>query len=58
MIRLQLPIVNPTDPPEVRGNVVYYGLQPPTVHGLMYSGVFIENVKEGLSVGGKRKVQI
>jgi Glycoside hydrolase 131 catalytic N-terminal domain len=50
--------VNPADPPEVRGDVVHYGLQPPTVHGLFYSGVFIEDLKDGLSVGGTKKLRV
>ncbi|KAH6912604.1 hypothetical protein BKA70DRAFT_768892 [Coprinopsis sp. MPI-PUGE-AT-0042] len=55
---LKLPIVNPADPPEVRGDVVHYGLQPPTVHGLFYSGVFIEDLIDGLSVGGSKELRI
>uniref|UniRef100_UPI0037870B62 Glycoside hydrolase 131 catalytic N-terminal domain-containing protein n=1 Tax=Coprinopsis cinerea (strain Okayama-7 / 130 / ATCC MYA-4618 / FGSC 9003) TaxID=240176 RepID=UPI0037870B62 len=50
---LKLPLVNVADPPEVRDDVVHYGIQPPTTHGIMYSGVFIEDLEDGLSVGNK-----
>ena len=47
--------MDPRDPPEVRGDVVHYGIQEGTVEGLMYSGVFIEDLEDGLSLGNGKK---
>ncbi|KAF9649768.1 hypothetical protein BDM02DRAFT_3113217 [Thelephora ganbajun] len=41
---LKLPLVNPSDPPEQRGDVVHHGIQEGTTEGLLYSGIFIEKV--------------
>ena len=40
----QLPLVNPSDTPEQRGDVVHHGIQEGTTEGLLYSGIFIEKV--------------
>ena len=40
----QLPLVNPSDPTGVRGDVVHHGIQEGTTEGLLYSGIFIERV--------------
>jgi hypothetical protein len=50
--------VDPRDPLEVRGDVVHYGIQEGTVEGLMYSGVFIEDLKDGLSLGNNAKLDV
>lgn len=40
----QLPLINPSDPPEEQGDVVHHGIQEGTTEGLLYSGIFIEKV--------------
>ena len=57
--RKQLPLVNPSDPPEHRGDVVHYGIQEGTTEGLLYSGVFIEKViwPQGPTLSGPLKTQ-
>ncbi|KAF8657321.1 hypothetical protein AX16_002243 [Volvariella volvacea WC 439] len=47
---LKLPLVNPADSPQNQNDVVHYGLQEGTREALLYSGVFIEDVKGGISV--------
>jgi len=41
---LKLPLVDPSDPPEKRGDVVHHGIHEGTTEGLLYSGIFIEKV--------------
>jgi len=48
---LKLPIVNPNDTPANQGNVVDFGIQEGTTEGLFYSGVFVEQVSHGISIG-------
>ncbi|KAH7910499.1 hypothetical protein BJ138DRAFT_1114053 [Hygrophoropsis aurantiaca] len=48
---LKLPLVNPADTPAEQANVVYYGIQEGTTEALIYSGVFIEMITEGVSAG-------
>lgn len=48
---LKLPLVNPSDTPEQQGDVVHFGIQEGTTEGLHYSGVFVESVEKGVSVG-------
>ncbi|KAJ8521706.1 hypothetical protein ONZ45_g1653 [Pleurotus djamor] len=48
---LKLPLVDPNDSPEDQGDVVRHGIQEGTTEGLIYSGVFVESVKKGLSLG-------
>ncbi|KAJ2933820.1 hypothetical protein H1R20_g3276, partial [Candolleomyces eurysporus] len=55
---LKLPLVDPRDPPEVRDDVVHYGIQEGTVEGLMYSGVFIEDLEDGLSIGNTKTLAV
>ena len=40
----QLPLVNPLDTPDHKGDVVHHGIQEGTTEGLFYSGIFIEKV--------------
>lgn len=47
----QLPLVNPLDTPADQGDVVHFGIQEGTTEGLVYSGVFVENVTGGVSAG-------
>jgi len=53
-----LPLVNPKDAPENQGNVVYYGIQEGTTEGLIYSGVFVEDLKDGLSIGNGKTLRV
>ncbi|CAL1713697.1 unnamed protein product [Somion occarium] len=48
---LKLPLVNPADRPADRGDVVHHGIQEGTTEGLLYSGVFVESVSRGVSIG-------
>ncbi|KAG6831164.1 hypothetical protein H0H87_005989, partial [Tephrocybe sp. NHM501043] len=50
---LKLPLVNSADTTADQGDVVHHGLQEGTTEGLLYSGVFVESGKGGVSVGGK-----
>ncbi|KDR82534.1 hypothetical protein GALMADRAFT_220528 [Galerina marginata CBS 339.88] len=51
---LKLPLVNPEDSPANQGDVVHHGIQEGTTEGLLYSGVFVEGVQSGISLGGGR----
>lgn len=53
----QLPLVNPTDTAQNQGDVVHHGIQEGTTEGLLYSGVFVEGVENGISVGGVRTIK-
>ncbi len=44
-------MVNPQDAPEHQGDVVHYGVQEGTVEGLHYSGIFVESIEKGVSLG-------
>ncbi|KAF5319950.1 hypothetical protein D9611_011074 [Ephemerocybe angulata] len=55
---LKLPLVNANDPVDIRGDVVHHGIQEGTVEGLMFSGVFVEDLKNGLSVGNKKVIHV
>ncbi|EDR13666.1 uncharacterized protein LACBIDRAFT_308894 [Laccaria bicolor S238N-H82] len=48
---LKLPLVNPVDSAADQGDVAHHGLQEGTTEGLLYSGVFVESVESGISVG-------
>lgn len=48
---MQLPLVNPKDTPTNQGDVVHYGIQEGTTEALYYSGVFVESVTKGVSIG-------
>ncbi|KAJ3572957.1 hypothetical protein NP233_g2740 [Leucocoprinus birnbaumii] len=48
---LKLPLVDPNDTPAQQGDVVHFGIQEGTTEGLHYSGVFVESVAKGVSVG-------
>lgn len=48
---LKLPLVNPADTPTNQGDVVHFGIQEGTTEGLLYSGVFVESVEHGVSIG-------
>ncbi|KAF9561764.1 hypothetical protein CPC08DRAFT_414346 [Agrocybe pediades] len=54
---LKLPLVNPNDSPADQGDVVHHGIQEGTTEGLLYSGVFVESVANGISLGGGRTVK-
>ncbi|TCD62641.1 hypothetical protein EIP91_006594 [Steccherinum ochraceum] len=51
---LKLPLVNPADTPANQGDVVHFGIQEGTTEALFYSGVFVENVTKGVSIGNGR----
>jgi hypothetical protein len=42
----------------VRGDVVHYGIQEGTVEGMMFSGVFVEDLDNGLSLGNGEKLRV
>lgn len=48
---MQLPLVNPDDTPANQGDVVHFGIQEGTTEALLYSGVFVEQVTHGVSIG-------
>ncbi|KAG8907542.1 hypothetical protein FRB99_003700 [Tulasnella sp. 403] len=48
---LKLLLVNPKDAPANQGDVVHYGIQEGTTDALYYSGVFVESVVRGVSIG-------
>ena len=48
---IKLPLVNPADPPADQGDVVHFGTQEGTTEGLLYSGVFVEDARHGISIG-------
>ena len=48
---LKLPLVNPVDSAADQGDVAHHGLQEATTEGLLYSGVFVESVENGISIG-------
>lgn len=56
-VTVQLPLVNPADTPTDQGDVVHFGIQEGTKEGLTYSGVFVENVSDGVSVGHGKTVE-
>ncbi|KAF8993506.1 hypothetical protein BDQ17DRAFT_1368244 [Cyathus striatus] len=51
---LKLPLVNPADSASDQADVVHHGIQEGTTEGLIYSGVFVESEKTGVSIGGGR----
>lgn len=53
----QLPLVNPTDTPQNQGDVVHHGIQEGTTEGLLYSGIFVEGIQNGINVGGVRTIK-
>lgn len=56
---IKLPLANPSDSAANQADVVHHGIQEGTTEGLIYSGVFVESAKEGISVGyGKTIKQI
>ncbi|TRM62112.1 hypothetical protein BD626DRAFT_67423 [Schizophyllum amplum] len=44
----QLPLPDPSDPSH-QSDVVHYGIQEGTTEGLFYSGVFVEDLEDGLT---------
>ncbi|KAF8158448.1 hypothetical protein B0H34DRAFT_797835 [Crassisporium funariophilum] len=54
---LKLPLVNPADSAANQGDVVHFGIQEGTTEGLLYSGIFVEGVQDGISVGGGRTIK-
>ncbi|THH21404.1 hypothetical protein EW146_g161 [Bondarzewia mesenterica] len=53
---LKLPLLNPKDAPAEQSDVVHYGIQEGTTEALAYSGVFVESVDRGVSVGNGRVI--
>jgi hypothetical protein len=51
---IKLPLANPADSAANQGDVVHHGIQEGTTEGLLYSGVFVEGVQNGISLGGGR----
>ncbi|KAF9046270.1 hypothetical protein BJ165DRAFT_1369156 [Panaeolus papilionaceus] len=54
---LKLPLVNPADSPDKQGDVVHHGIQEGTTDGLLYSGIFVEGAKDGISLGNGLKIK-
>lgn len=50
--------MNPADSPANQGDVVNHGIQEGTTEGLLYSGVFVESVVKGISLGGGRVADV
>lgn len=48
----QLPLADPADSLQDQGDVVHHGIQEGTTEGLLYSGVFVESTKNGISKKG------
>ena len=48
----QLPLVNPADSASNQNDVVHFGIQEGTTEGLLYSGVFVENAANGVTLSG------
>ncbi|KAF9450554.1 glycoside hydrolase family 131 protein [Macrolepiota fuliginosa MF-IS2] len=48
---LKLPLINPQDSSEQQGDVVHHGIQEGTTEGLHYSGIFVESIERGVSLG-------
>lgn len=48
---VKLPLANPNDTPANQGDVVHHGIQEGTTEALYYSGVFVEQVTHGVSIG-------
>jgi len=48
---LKLPLVNPADSSANQADVAHFGIQEGKTEGLLYSGIFVEQVTEGVSVG-------
>lgn len=51
MYAMQLPLVDPADTPSEQSDVVHYGIQEGTLEGLLYSGVFVEDAIDGVTLG-------
>lgn len=43
--------MDPSDSSTNQSDVVHHGIQEGTTEGLLYSGVFVESTKGGISVG-------
>ena len=54
---IKLPLVNPADSPADQGDVVHFGIQEGEKESLLYSGVFVESVQQGISVGGGKTIK-
>ncbi|TFY76498.1 hypothetical protein EWM64_g7514 [Hericium alpestre] len=48
---LKLPLVDLTDTPAEQADVVHFGIQEGDKEGLIYSGVFVEDSRDGISLG-------
>lgn len=53
----QLPLINHLDSPRNQADVVHYGIQEGTTEGLLYSGIFVESIQNGISVGGGQTIR-
>ena len=49
-----MPLVNPADTSANQGDVAHHGIQEGTTEGLLYSGIFVEGVQNGISVSAGR----
>ncbi|TFK70560.1 hypothetical protein BDN72DRAFT_887930 [Pluteus cervinus] len=54
---LKLPLVDPADTPANQGDVVHHGTQEGSTEGLFYSGIFVEDVKGGVTVAPRNFVK-
>jgi hypothetical protein len=50
-------LANPNDTCADQGDVVHHGIQEGTTEALLYSGVFVEDVHGGISVGNGKIIK-
>jgi hypothetical protein len=48
----QLPLIDPTESPTEQADVAHFGIQEGSTDGLFYSGIFVEDAQNGISLGG------
>ncbi|KAI9443006.1 hypothetical protein H4582DRAFT_1872650, partial [Lactarius indigo] len=51
---LKLPLINPADSPADQADVAHKGIQEGTTESILYSGVFVENALNGVSIGNSQ----
>jgi len=55
---LKLPLIDTSNTPVEQADIVHFGIQEGSIEGLVYSGVFVESTKAGISVGYDNSVPI
>ncbi|KAH9973934.1 hypothetical protein BJV74DRAFT_782633 [Russula compacta] len=48
---LKLPLIDPSETPAEQADVAHFGIQEGSCEALIYSGVFIERTRKGVSIG-------